>query len=31
MEVSEDEVQFFDVERLTKRVESEYGVYYTRQ
>lgn len=31
MEVSEDEAQFFDVEGLTKRVESEYGVYYTRQ
>lgn len=31
MEVSEDEAQFFDVDGLTKRVESEYGVYYTRQ
>ena len=26
-----DEDTFFDVEGLTKRVESEYGVYYTRQ
>lgn len=31
MEISEDEAQFFDVEGLTKRVESEYGVYYTRR
>lgn len=30
MEVAEDEARFFDVEELTKRVESEYGVYYTR-
>lgn len=31
MEVTEDEAQFFDVEGLTKRVESKYGAYYTRQ
>ena len=31
MEISEDEAKFFDVEGLTKRVESEYGVYYTRR
>lgn len=31
MEIPEDEALFFDVEGLTKRVESKYGVYYTRQ
>lgn len=31
MEVTEDDAQFFDVEGLTKRVESKYGAYYTRQ
>lgn len=31
MYVAEDEAQFFDVEGLTKPVESKYGVYYTRQ
>jgi hypothetical protein len=30
MEVTEDEAQFFDVEGLVNRVESEYGVYYKR-
>ena len=27
----EDEASFFDIEGLTKRVENEYGVYYTRE
>ena len=31
MEITEDEAQFFDIEGLTKRIENEYGVYYTRQ
>ena len=31
MEVGEDEASFFDIEGLTKRVENEYGVYYTRE
>lgn len=30
MEISEADANFFDVEGLTKRIESEYGVYYTR-
>lgn len=30
MEITEDEAQFFDVEGLVNRKESEYGVYYTR-
>lgn len=31
MEINEDEANFFDIEDLTKKIESEYGVYYTRQ
>lgn len=31
MEVAEDEAQFFDIEGLVERVESEYGVYYKRK
>ena len=31
MEITEDDANYFDIEDLTKRVESEYGVYYTRQ
>ena len=31
MEVGEDEASFFDIDGLTKRVENEYGVYYTRE
>ena len=30
MEIGEDEAQFFDVEELNHRVESDFGVYYTR-
>lgn len=31
MEVGEDEASFFDTDGLIKRVENEYGAYYTRR
>lgn len=30
MEITEDEAQYFAVEDLVKRIESDYGVYYIR-